>query len=76
MFKAKHHHRRIKERHLREGYRNVFKPENHSAPHLAEHAVAFSKLRGSSMTRMQTRARTEEDKGGNTGDEGSTEMEH
>lgn len=56
MFKSEHRHRGIKERHLQEGYRNVFKPENHSRSSLARHVVAFSKLRGSAMTRRQAKA--------------------
>lgn len=56
MSKSEHRHRGIKERHLREGYRNIFKPELFSSSSLARHVVAFSKLRGSAMTRMQAKA--------------------
>ena len=56
MSQPEHRHRGIKERHLREAYRNIFKPEHFSSAALARHVVAFSKLRGSAMTRMQAKA--------------------
>jgi hypothetical protein len=56
MFKSEHIHRGIKERHLREGYKNVFKPEHFSSAAQAKHVIAFSKLRGSAMTLMQAKS--------------------